>query len=84
MRCGVFYGRHQIPNSISHERRRSIMNIFQEKANFIWEVADDILRGIFKQHEYGDVILPFVVLRRLDCVLEDLKDTVIETYAKIR
>ena len=43
------------------------MNNFQEKANFIWQVADDILRGSFKQHEYGDVILPFVVLRRLDC-----------------
>jgi type I restriction enzyme M protein len=41
-------------------------NNFREKANFIWQVADDILRGAFKAHEYGDVILPFVVLRRLD------------------
>lgn len=49
---------------------------FQDKANFIWQVADDILRGAFKQHEYGEVILPFVVLRRLDCVLEDRKDAV--------
>lgn len=32
------------------------MNNFQDKANFIWQVADDILRGSFKQHEYGDVI----------------------------
>ena len=47
------------------------MENFQDKANFIWQVADDILRGAFKQHEYGEVILPFVVLRRLDCVLED-------------
>lgn len=39
------------------------MENFQDKANFIWQVADDILRGTFKQHEYGDVILPFVVLR---------------------
>ncbi len=46
------------------------MNNFQDKANFIWTVADDILRGAFKQHEYGDVILPFVTLRRLDCVLK--------------
>jgi len=53
---------------------------FQDKANFIWQVADDILRGAFKQHEYGEVILPFVVLRRLDCVLEDCKDAVIETH----
>jgi len=36
---------------------------FQEKANFIWQVVDDILRGSSKPHEYGDVILPFVVLR---------------------
>ena len=60
------------------------MNNFQDKANFIWQVADDILRGTFKQHEYGDVILPFVVLRRLDCVLEDRKDAVIETYKKFK
>jgi len=57
---------------------------FQEKANFIWQVADDILRGTFKQHEYGDVILPFVVLRRLDCVLEESKDKVIEAYEKFK
>jgi type I restriction enzyme M protein len=57
---------------------------FQEKANFIWQVADDILRGPFKQHEYGDVILPFVVLRRLDCVLEKHKDKVVETYKKFK
>lgn len=57
---------------------------FQEKANFIWQVADDILRGNFKQHEYGDVILPFVVLRRLDCVLNGSKDEIIKTYEKYK
>src|SRR4030066_2126398 len=60
------------------------MTNFQDNANFIWQVADDILRGSFKQHEYGDVILPFVVLRRLDCVLEENKDKVIETYKKFK
>lgn len=60
------------------------MDNFQDKANFIWQVADDILRGAFKQHEYGEVILLFVVLRRLDCVLEDCKDAVIETYKKFK
>lgn len=60
------------------------MENFQDKANFIWQVADDILRGTFKQHEYGDVILPFVVLRRLDCVLDDSKDKVIETFEKFK
>lgn len=48
-------------------------NNFTDKANFIWNVADDVLRGSFKAHEYGDVILPFVVLRRLDAVLETHK-----------
>ena len=60
------------------------MNNFQEKANFIWQVADDILRGSYKQHEYEDVILPFVVLRRLDCVLEAKKEHVLETYHKFK
>lgn len=52
------------------------MNNHQEISSFIWNVCDDVLRGLFKQHEYGDVILPFVVLRRLDCVLEPQKDEV--------
>ena len=56
------------------------MGDFQDTANFIWQVADDILRGAFKPHEYGDVILPFVVLRRLDCVLEPSKDAVIQNH----
>jgi len=60
------------------------MENFTDKANFIWQVADDILRGTFKQHEYGDIILPFVVLRRLDCVLEDSKDSVIEAHEKFK
>ena len=38
-------------------------------SSFIWFVAD-LLRGDYKQSEYGTVILPFTVLRRLDCVLE--------------
>lgn len=59
-------------------------NNFQEKANFIWQVADDMLRGSFKAHEYGDVILPFVVLRRLDLVLEPQKDAVIKQYEQFK
>ncbi len=49
---------------------------FQDKVSLIWSVAD-ILRGDFKPHEYGQIILPFVVLRRLECALEDTKDKVI-------
>ena len=42
---------------------------FSSHAAFIWSVAD-LLRGDYKQSDYGKVILPFTVLRRLDCVLE--------------
>ena len=48
-------------------------NNYNQISSFIWNVCDDVLRGLFKQHEYGDVILPFTVLRRLDCVLEVIK-----------
>jgi type I restriction enzyme M protein len=47
---------------------------------FIWSVAD-LLRGDFKQSEYGRVILPFTVLRRLDCVLEPTKAKVLAEHA---
>lgn len=46
-------------------------------AGFIWSVAD-LLRGDYKQSEYGRVILPLTVLRRLDCVLEPTKDAVLK------
>jgi len=45
-------------------------------SSFIWSVAD-LLRGDYKQSEYGKVILPFTVLRRLDCVLEPTKAAVL-------
>jgi len=45
-------------------------------SSFIWSVAD-LLRGDYKQSEYGRVILPFTVLRRLDCVLEPTKSAVL-------
>ena len=56
------------------------MSSYQDISSFIWKVCDDELRGLFKPHEYGDVILPFVVLRRLDCLIEPHKDTIIELY----
>ncbi|WP_341883082.1 class I SAM-dependent DNA methyltransferase [Synechococcus sp. UW140] len=46
-------------------------------SSFIWSVAD-LLRGDYKQSDYGKVILPFTVLRRLDCVLEPTKAAVLE------
>ena len=57
---------------------------FREKANFIWQVADDILRGAYKAHEYGDVTLPFVVLRRLDSVLRDRKEEVLRAHEQFK
>ena len=50
-------------------------------SSFIWSVAD-LLRGDYKQSEYGKVILPFTVLRRLDCVLEPTKAAVLTELAK--
>ena len=49
---------------------------------FIWSVAD-LLRGVYKQSEYGRVVLPLTVLRRLDCVLEPTKDMVLSVGAKL-
>jgi len=53
----------------------TMLNI-QTLSAHVWNVADDVLRGLFKPHEYGDVILPFVILRRLDCVIEPRKDEI--------
>ncbi|MEX3999679.1 N-6 DNA methylase [Paraburkholderia sp. EG285A] len=51
----------------------------QALSSFIWSVAD-LLRGDYKQSEYGRVILPFTVLRRLDCVLTSTKDAVLAEF----
>ncbi|SCF19256.1 type I restriction enzyme M protein [Micromonospora purpureochromogenes] len=58
-------------------------NKHQELANFIWSVAD-LLRGDYKQSEYGRVILPLTVLRRLDCVLEPTKDAVLARHRQLK
>ena len=52
----------------------------QVLSSFIWSVAD-LLRGDYKQSEYGKVILPFTILRRLDCVLESSKPAVLAEFA---
>ncbi len=49
---------------------------------FVWSIAET-LRGDFKQSEYGKVVLPFVVLRRLDCILEDTKPQLLERASSI-
>lgn len=60
------------------------MNSFQEQINFIWSVADDVLRDDFKRGKYPDVILPFTVLRRLDCVLAPTKQKVLERHDALK
>ena len=67
------------------KRRRRMAN-YQELANLVWTVADDVLRGLFKQHEYGDITLPFLVLRRLDCILDedDRKGKAIQIYNQFK
>jgi type I restriction enzyme M protein len=52
-------------------------------ANFIWNIADDILRGVYSRGKYRDVILPMVVIRRLDAVLEDTKEAVLARMEKL-
>ncbi len=56
----------------------------QNLSSLIWSTADDILRGLFKPSEYGRIILPFVVLRRLDCVLDPQKDKAFELHEKYK
>jgi type I restriction enzyme M protein len=59
------------------------VNGFSDKVAFIWSVAD-LLRGPYKPHQYGRVILPLTVLRRLDCVLEPTKAKVLEKQKTLK
>src|SRR5690606_989473 len=59
------------------------MKKFKEKADLIWRVAD-LLRGDYKQSDYGKVILPLTVLRRLDCILEPTKQKVLDFLPKVQ
>lgn len=59
------------------------MNNTKESANFIWSIAD-LLRGDYKQSDYGKIILPLTVLRRLDCVLENTKEDVLKKYEQTK
>jgi type I restriction enzyme M protein len=47
--------------------------------SFIWGIADDVLRDLFRRGKYPDVILPMCVLRRMDAVLEPTKQAVLDT-----
>ncbi|MDV5036595.1 type I restriction-modification system subunit M [Vibrio diabolicus] len=58
-------------------------NNFSSTAAFLWSVAD-LLRGDFKQSQYGRIILPFTLLRRLECVLEVTKPDVLAKYETVK
>jgi type I restriction enzyme M protein len=59
------------------------MKNVKESANFIWSIAD-LLRGDYKQSDYGKIILPLTVLRRLDCVLQGTKDEVLKKFEQLK
>ena len=59
------------------------MNDFNKHVSFIWSVAD-LIRDSFKRSKYQDVILPFTVLRRIDCVLEPTKPEVLKANDKLK
>ncbi len=54
-----------------------------QKADLIWAIADK-LTGVYKPHEYGEVILPLTVIRRFDCILADTKDDVLAKYEEVK
>src|SRR4051794_17668678 len=55
---------------------------FQDKVGFVWKVADK-LRGTFKQHEYGSVMLPLLVLRRMDAVLAPTNQAILDAAVEM-
>ena len=56
---------------------------YNQIVSFIWSIADDVLRDVFLRGQYRDVILPMVVLRRLDALLEPTKDEVLKELEQL-
>ena len=59
-------------------------NIHRPNVSFVWNITDVVLRDTFKKSEIGDVILPFVVLRRMDCILAPYNKKVREQYEQFK
>lgn len=55
-----------------------------EISSLIWNICDDVLRGLIKPHQYGDLVIPFIVLRRLDCIIEPHKDEIISIHNQLK
>ena len=61
----------------------SLTTNVNEKAALIWAIADK-LTGVYKPHEYGEIILPMTVIRRFDCILADTKDAVLKKNESVK
>ena len=61
----------------------SLSTNISEKAALIWAIADK-LTGVYKPHEYGEVILPLTVIRRFDCILSDTKQAVLDKNEEVK
>jgi len=70
-------------NSASPTAATRAFNGLGEITSFIWSIAD-LLRGDYKQADYGKVVLPFTVLRRLDCVLDGTREKVLQRYEALK
>src|ERR1700712_3267829 len=62
----------------SQDRKRMEQVTHSTIVNFIWGIADDVLRDVYVRGKYRDVILPMTVIRRLDCLLEPTHDAVLK------
>ena len=76
-------GRHPVADDVAPERKEPPVSNHDLHwiANYIWGIADDVLRDLYVRGKYRDVILPMTVLRRLDAVLEDSKQAVLDMKA---
>lgn len=72
-------------SSFKNRLKNTGMNHAQHNqiVNFIWSIADDVLRDVYTRGKYRDIILPFTVLRRLDVLLEPTKKQVLEMHQKL-
>lgn len=59
-------------------------NIKRPDIGFVWRITDDVLRDTFKKNEIGEVMLPFVVIRRIDCILAPVNTKVQAAYANFK
>ena len=74
----------QTANVLKRQRQQAMANAdLTWIANYIWGIADDVLRDVYVRGKYRDVILPMTVLRRFDAVLEDSKQAVLDMKATL-